>query len=260
MKQIKVFSMMLLLATMFVGFNACSSDDDDDLKPEDEKKRIAKIVNEYDDYIRTETFSYSNGKMSKYTAKYTEDTGDEFDQTITYSNNTITLTGLLDSEEATQIYTLNNNGLAISCKIIYKDETVIDYNYTFQYSDGYLIGVSQSSEYTEIFTLTNSNGNITKVTETHDDGDVYNYTFDYSNNENKNIINPFIEEIEILFVHKPAYYMGILGKSTKNLAISSTETSQWGSENSTCVYALDNDNYVKTATLSNGDKFTYTFE
>lgn len=29
MKQIKLFSMMLLLATMFVGFNACSDDDDD---------------------------------------------------------------------------------------------------------------------------------------------------------------------------------------------------------------------------------------
>lgn len=29
MKQIKLFSVLLLLATMFMGFNACSDDDDD---------------------------------------------------------------------------------------------------------------------------------------------------------------------------------------------------------------------------------------
>jgi uncharacterized membrane protein len=54
--------------------------------------------------------------------------------------------------------------------------------------------------------------------------------------------------------------MGILGKSTKNLAVSCTEKYSSNSYDYTCVYVLDNDNYVKTATLSNGDKLTYTFE
>jgi len=34
MKQIRLFSMMLLLATMFLGFTACSSDDDNNGKEE----------------------------------------------------------------------------------------------------------------------------------------------------------------------------------------------------------------------------------
>ncbi|MDR2955786.1 MAG: DUF4595 domain-containing protein [Prevotella sp.] len=262
MKQIKLFSVMLLLATLTLSFNACSSDDDDDSNNGANGKKITKIVNEYgEDNVRTEIFSYSNGKMSKYTAQYDGgDTSDEFNQTITYGNNTVTLTGLLDSHECVQTYTLNNSGLAISCTTVNKEDGEYRENYTFEYSDGYLIGISCSgSGYTETLTFTYSNGNITKAIERYDKESI-SYTFSYSENVNiSRLINPLLDD-DLLFVHKPAYYMGILGKSTKNLAVSCTEKYSSNSYDYTCVYALDNDNYVKTATLSNGDKLTYTFE
>ena len=44
MKQIKVFSMMLLLATMFVSFNACSSHDDNNtMKNVDNNDKIERV-------------------------------------------------------------------------------------------------------------------------------------------------------------------------------------------------------------------------
>lgn len=257
MKQIKLFSMMLLLATMFLSFNACSSDDDN-LDNGANGKRITKIVNEYgQDDVRTEIFSYSNEKMSKYTAQYKGDTSYENNQTITYNGNTVTMTGLLDGHKCVQAYTLNNSGLAISCKVVYESDRS-DKDITFQYSDGYLTGMSYTDgSYTATLIFSYSKGNIIKATESYNRENV-SYTLDYSNNENKGIMNPFLEDI--LFAHKPAYYMGILGKSTKNLAVSCTEKYSSSSNEYTCVYGLNNDNYVKTATISNGDKFTYTFE
>ncbi len=177
---------------MFISFNACSDDDDNDSDNGNDKK-ITKIVNEYGkDNIRTEIFSYSNGKISKYTAQYDGDTSDEFNQTITYSNNTVTLTGLLDGHEAIQTYTLNNSGLAISCTTVNKEDGEYRENYTFQYSDGYLTGISCSgSGYTETLTFTYSNGNMTNAIESYDKENV-SYTFSYSENMNiSRLINPF---------------------------------------------------------------------
>ncbi|HMM04270.1 DUF4595 domain-containing protein [Dysgonomonas sp.] len=192
MEKIRCLTAILLIATMFISFNACSDDDDNDSDNGNDKK-ITKIVNEYGkDNIRTEIFSYSNGKISKYTAQYDGDTSDEFNQTITYSNNTVTLTGLLDGHEAIQTYTLNNSGLAISCTTVNKEDGEYRENYTFQYSDGYLTGISCSgSGYTETLTFTYSNGNMTNAIESYDKENV-SYTFSYSENMNiSRLINPF---------------------------------------------------------------------
>ncbi|MFV0394517.1 MAG: hypothetical protein ACK5LC_08995 [Coprobacillaceae bacterium] len=267
MKQTK-FITMLLLATLALTFYSCSNDDDDDFDNGINGKKITKIVNEYGkDDVRTETFSYSNGKMTKYVAYYDGDYAyTENNQTISYSGNTVVIDGLLDGNKCTQTYTLNSNGLAISCKIVYdKDEDMDDYNYTFQYSDGYLSGISlKYDNYKETQVFTYSNGNISKLAYQESGNNIYNedYTFTYSNNENTGgIMNPFLWDM--LFSHVPAYYMGIFGKSTKNLAVSCIKKHTYQTtytEETSCVYSLDNDKYVKIATFSDGDKFTYTFE
>lgn len=263
MKQIKLFSVVLLLATMFLSFNACSDDDDDNPNNRNKSKKITKIVNVYgmnDDDIWTDIFLYSKGKMSKYTAQYRGEFL-EFDNslTITYSGNTVIMDGILDGRDCVQTYTLNDKGLAISCKISPKDKSYEEKNYIFQYFDGYLIGLfCTGSGYTEAFTFTCSNGNIVNATELHSN-EKTTYTFTYSDNENKGgIMSPILSGL--LFNHKAAYYMGILGKATKNLAVSCSEKTRLSLYDYTCVYSLDNDGYVTTAISSLNGKFTYTFE
>jgi len=251
MKQIK-FITMLLLAVLALSFNACSNDDNDD---EDfgNGKRITKIVNEYgNNQSLTFVFLYSNNKLSRYTA-FHENNSVEEDKIITYGNNTVAMTGQFDgygnSVNTVQTFTLDNNGLAISSKIVSSDGG--ECNYTYQYSEGYLTKITRKysdESQTEMCTLIYSSGNMTSLQTTYDD----NYKFTYSNDKNKGIISPFLMDSDYIFEHIAAYYIGILGKFTNNLIVSSWEE--------TCVYTLDNEEYVKTATLSNGDKFTYTFE
>jgi len=254
MKQIKLLSMMLLLGTMFFGFSACSDDDGNDNNNNnsgDNSKKVTKVVNEYSNGIRTETFSYSSGKLSKYTAKYNSNTGYENNQTIIYKENTVLLKGLFDGNDCEQTYTLNSDGLAISCKLVDNDENWVG-NYTFQYSDGYLTHISyldDDPDYNMIWTFTYSNGNMTKAT-WRDKWDNDSYTFTYTNNLNKaNILNEFIGDD--MFVHRAAFYAGILGKATKNLPKSNGQAN--------VVYSLDNDGYVITANII-GTKFTFFYE
>ncbi len=253
MKTNRLISAMIL-ATIFLSFTACSNDDDSINGGNGQSgKRVAKIVNEYDDFIRTEIFSYSNGKLSHYTAKYDNKTGYENNQTITYSGNTVVLKGLFDGSDCVQTYTLNNSGLATSCKIVNKNSGS-EKDYIFQYSDGYLIGMSfaySSKDYnsSEIYIFNYSNGNMTKLTH-KDNYETRTYSFTYYNDLNKgNIMNEFMSDD--LFAHRAAFYAGILGKATKNLPKSNGQYD--------VVYYLDNDGYVKTATDVEY-KYTYTYE
>lgn len=75
MKQIKLFSMMLLLATIFVGFNACSSDDDNNNQSSYEELIIGKwllIVSDGSNEVEHLVFK-SNGIMTWGSDDYISD-------------------------------------------------------------------------------------------------------------------------------------------------------------------------------------------
>lgn len=267
MKQIKLFSMVLLLATMFIGFTACSDDDDDNPNKGNEGKKITTIVNEFEGEIRTEKFTYTNGKLSKYVAKYTNrdenDKDDEANLQITYNGNTVTMTGEYDNYKTEFVYSLTN-GLATSCKMT--DEYSDSENYTFDYSkDGYLIGMSEiySDGANSTFTFTNINGNLAEITDKYSGSfnSIESYKYTYSNDKNiGSIMNPFMRGNLVLYYHVPAYYAGILGKGTANLATKEIYISGADKEELVCTYSIENDGYVKSAIVSDGNKFTYTFE
>lgn len=71
MKQIKLFSMMLLLATMFLSFNACSSDDEDK-KEENSIVGKWKLINSngsvhtHLEFKSNGTFEYTSTKEPEY--------------------------------------------------------------------------------------------------------------------------------------------------------------------------------------------------
>lgn len=262
MKKFMFMKEALLLCVLFIGFYACSSDDNDDNGGIDPKgKKISKIVNEYDDMIRTETFKYTNAKLTKYTASYKDDDDMENDLTITYNGNQVIMKGILDGEESVLTYTLTN-GLATTCQIIYNEDKTTT-NCTFQYTDGYLIGMTSTNpeNYKETYVFSIDGDNISKLKSTQqyqNQKDESTYSFTYSIDINKGkIINPFFGDI--LFDHVAASYAGILGKSTKNLAKYVEIKEDTRTINDKCDYTLDNDGYVKTATTKE-NKFTYTFE
>lgn len=269
MKQIKLFSVVLLFATMFIGFTACSSDDDDSngtsLNPK--SKRISTITNEFEGETRVQKFTYTNDKLSRYIAKYNNGDDrigdDEADLKITYNGNTVTMVGEYDNNTLEFIYSLNN-GLATSCKLTYIDESdSYSENYTFDYSkDGYLIGMKMvSTDDNEVITLTYADGNMVEVTDKFQSDDRFDtYKYSYSNEKNiGTIMNPFMRGNLVFYFHEPAYYAGILGKGTVNLATKEIHTYDTTKE-LTCVYSVGDDGLVKNAIVSDGNRFTYTFE
>lgn len=261
----KLFTMTLLLATVFVGFNACSSDAKEEDIDNGGAKKLTKVVNEYVDNTRTETFAYSNGKLSKHVSFYSDRDDKENDLTITYNGNTVTMKGELDDHKSELTYTLTN-GLATSCKRIDLGDGE-ETNYTFKYSDGYLteLLIQHPNREIQLFNYTYTNGNIEKATQRYGYENYTNetkYTIVYSDKVNKGgIINPLLHYDLFEFGHIAAFYAGILGKSTKHLAVFYEEKDDTSTSSYTdnCVFALDNEGYVKTATLSD-EKYTYTFE
>ncbi len=258
MKKLRLFAAMLLFASVFIGFNACSSDDkDDDGGIEPKERKVTKIVNEYDDYISTETFAYFNGKLSKHTASYNNEEGLENDLKITYEGSKVIMNGLLDGYKATLTYTLTN-GLATSCSIISDEEDGKETKCTFKYSDGYLTNfiVQYPNGEWQQFIYAYANGDVEKVQQT----EYGNYKFTYSNDELKGgILNPLFYDNIFPFDHITAFHAGILGKSTKHLAIFGEAKEGDFISTNNCVFAIDNEGYVKTA-KTNRNKYTYTFE
>lgn len=264
MKQIKLFSVVLLLATMCIGFNACSSDDDGGgttLNPK--SKRISTITNEFEGETRVQKFTYTNDKLTRYIVKYNNGDDrigdDEADLKITYNGNTVTMVGEYDNNTLKFIYSLNN-GLATSCKLTYTDEsTPYITNYTFDYSkDGYLIGMrSVSSDDNEVVTLSYTDGNMMEMTDKYQSDPIDTYKYSYSNEKNIGaIMNPFIRGNIVFYFQEPAYYAGILGKGTANLATKEIKAKG----EFICTYSIGNDGLVKNAIVSDGNRFSYTFE
>ncbi len=273
MRRLRLFTAMLLLATMFIGFNACSSDDkDDEGKVEPKDKKVTKIVSEYKDDLQTESLEYSNGKLVKYRIVDNVSSKDKVNLSINYESNVVTMKGILNERNSVLTYTLSN-GLATSCKITYSGEKLTE-NCTFQYSNGYLEEIfytnSEGEEIydEEIYKFIYSNGNISELAYSTNwsaewEKDKESEIYTYSDELNKGgVLSPFVESILSSLWQKGAYHAGILGKPTKNLAISSIYKAEpkANGKKSTCVYSFDNEDYVKTATLSDGEKFTYTFE
>ena len=282
MKTVKLVAALLMVA-MCVGIVSCSKDE-----PGDgvfNGKRVTKIVHKYDDFVRTEEFSYLGDKLVHIGAYYDDYTDRlEYDLTITYKNNQVIMEGVADGYDAVFTYTLSSNGYATSCEGEIREGNRIEKeNHKFEYSsDGYLtkiIGLTEESYGTETETreftvnLTYAKGNLVSARED------YNRHSDFSNITYTNIEN----KGNLLFYHGAlfigdsdaylALYTGILGKFSKNLVsgytfTDSDENSSYTS-NHTYSYTLDDEGYPvmlkETSTSSSGDDtysetYIYTFE
>ncbi|MDE6346611.1 MAG: DUF4595 domain-containing protein [Muribaculaceae bacterium] len=119
---------------------------------------------------------------------------------------------------------LNGNGFVTYAEQVYLDaEDGVD-TWKFEYNaDGQLTRL-QRSEGGDDFTITYTNGDITKVVQVEEDGDRRENTFVYTNAENaKAVANKGNIMLFDDFFHIDmdemgiAYFAGMLGKSTKNL-------------------------------------------
>ncbi|MDE6199777.1 MAG: DUF4595 domain-containing protein, partial [Muribaculaceae bacterium] len=130
---------------------------------------------------------------------------------------------------------LNGNGFVTYAEQVYLDtEDGVD-TWKFEYNaDGQLTRL-QRSEGGDDFTITYTNGDITKVVQDQTDGDHREYAISYTNTENANVVankgnlmlfDDFFQiDMDEMGI---AYFAGLLGKSTKNLPMGYTEKSTEG--------------------------------
>ena len=227
------------------------------------EKRIVKYTNTYgggDEIVGELTFS--NNRLSKFELYYSGSPREyEIQQTITYNGNQIIMSGLVNSYNCTQTYSLNENGYATSCISEYSYETGWNQtkNTTFKYSnDGYLLSydlVEDNDKYSCEFKY--ENNNITSIIEKYNNSISDEYKFYYTTNTNNKskILNPFYEEA--LFNYLTAYYAGILGEATEYLPDSYYD----GVRNGTIKYEIDNDGYIsKMSQKDNENDSNYIFD
>ncbi|MDE5586055.1 MAG: DUF4595 domain-containing protein [Muribaculaceae bacterium] len=173
----------------------------------------------------------------------------------------------------------NNQGFATRALVVAKDGYTDTWDFEYN-SDGQLIRVNSSEE--GDFRITYTNGDITKVVSYGEwnDGEIRHseHVFKYTNEEhpkgipNKGNIMVYDEGYDVeLDEMELGYYAGLLGKSTKNLPLESTESTEskspdYGESHYTDNYVYNwvlNSNGLPTelreVNIEDGDGYSYIF-
>lgn len=244
MKKFRCLTAILLIATMFVSFNACSSDDDDNNDDSQSGKRLSKVVKYDSDNNIDDSFSfrYSDGKLSNIIFE-----GEDADKpiAITYSDKNVSITG-----EINQTLQLNNAGFAESGTFKVDKSP---YRFNCEYSNGYLTKVTypDSDDNTRIEIKYDNNGNISTACR-YSDNEVKEYKFTLSNytakGKNMFVLGDLFGRDEELDLFWPAYYAGFLGKDYSMLLSKVEYKGESDYEIIEFDYTFDKDGYVETMT------------
>lgn len=175
-------------------------------------KNAAGLVSQIKSDYETVTFNYDkvtfNGKSYDATMKYTDDEngGDPADNITVYVN-------------------LNSKGFITNALEVYGDGETDTWTFEYNAADQ-LSKMVRSEGGNEVTTIAYTDGNITKVVTTDDEGSTDQCSIEYTNATvtapiaNKGCIMMFdtcfgidMDEMEV------AYYAGLLGKATKNLPL-----------------------------------------
>ena len=262
---------MLLIATMFLGFNACS--DDEPIKGNTAiGSQIKKMT--FGNYLAAD-ISYKDSKPtgSKIYSPYFPLL--HADVTVSYQVNKIVVTSKGDDEEGfgldgnwTLTYTLEN-GLVKSCvaKTPWENETVTS---SFSYnSEGYLSKIiAKTSASTEVIDFVYNNGNLIKYDYTESDNHKTSYTVTSSNIENKSkfpielytIATEIAGGSDLIFNSLYVAYLGVFGKTSANLPQKINWKYYNESENCSFTYKTDeNGNITSVKANYDGEAMNFSF-
>ena len=250
MKQLKFFLLLLIGMIALTTLNSCETEDFGNQGGGG--KRLVKITNAY--HGANLTFHYKNGKLSKITDRYDDDSVAD----INYNGKIVRIV----SEDIEGTLQLNNDGYA-------KSLTSNDYyEINFEYSNGYLTKLIYSDEDNVSGTVNiqyDTNGNLLTMSEIINEfGSVSEnkYTFTSSNYPLKGKSYSFLMYCDFEFLF-PLYYAGLLGKDPKNLLskIDIKETYNGHVYNNTYTfdYLFYDDGYVNKITR-NSESMVLTYE
>ena len=229
---------------------------------------------EYSSYV--ETYTYADGRITGGSTPY----GTQYSIT----QNPLTLTSISGSGSETQsLYNIQSNGSGFmtyaQCSYSYSDSTASDYengSIRWEYdAEGHLLkesaSITESSDgpYSWTCTYTWQDGNLmTAEYSYNEDGDVWRTgcTFTYDTNKWSNtgvfpahMIDISGLEIPILF------YSGLLGRTTKNIPTSVTESDYegdsitWSQTYITTDVDYNDDTSVRSVETENGYGYTETY-
>ena len=240
MKIFKCLFSTMFVASLCLGFTACSDDDDDNKTPNEpsvddvlpagapksigdavltvnEKGQLTKVV-DGDQVITIEYGSFS--RATTYDAllklREAEDSDNDYDAYLK----------------------LNGMGYVTDVLQVYKHPEEQDGKqsdtWKFTYNDAGQLSRLQRSESGDDFKITYTNGDITKVEQTDEDGDHKLITIVYTNAEypevkaNTSGVMEFDESFRVDMDEMGfLYYAGMLGQPTKNLPMGNTEKATW---------------------------------
>jgi hypothetical protein len=198
-------------------------------------------------------FNYTNNRLIGGASQmvYTDDKGQFFsDPTVSFNITRLasSISGTVDGQAFTG--TLNSSGYLISLSMQDEDFTI---SYT---SDGYLRKISQPYNWfggpsTTDFTYSDGNLNIVQITDANFNNtlDTTKVTFQYGVTTNKSGVWPImLDNVNMFSIF---YYAALLGKPTKNLAVSATSYQSWNKlrENETYTHTYS-DGYIATTSIN----------
>ena len=265
----KAKSLLAMLTAMALSVNFVSCSDDDEpggggAGSGDATKRLVKIfVQSPEGDTNNETnFLYdSEGRVSELVIAYDHHHDGIWNDVYTYSYNgnevVIENVSNYDGEEELEkisTYTLNDKGYAVSGeeKDYYREGTLYDETqYTFNYTDDYLIGIKETFE--------NESGIHTSMTEENQiiaDDQILPQDWDaveYTDIPNKaNFFFHYSNEVDIFDTYEffELYWANLAGKAPKYLPKKVTDRLEcdWNFD-----YKLDDDGYVKQISITDGE-------
>lgn len=238
MKKKNLYKLAILGIFVSFSFSACNGDDEENNAPIGANvftgKRLSKIIK---DEKRGWFFQFvydENKRLIKFTEYYKGYINDGYQYLLAYEGKKVTISAYRGTQKTT--FLLNNTNYAISCNG--------SHNLTFEYNaEGHLIGYGN-------WKLECKNGNVIRASmkdSSYNGSSPISYTYD--EHLNINGIIPFenywltlydgikdegaqsysqtrwdYDDYDLLFV---AYYAGILGKPTKNVAKSASPKSSY---------------------------------
>lgn len=237
MKTYRLYSAILMVALCF-NFVSCSDDDDDNIiNPENVTKRLVKIVDTSSGRTHTYDIGYdSEGRVISIYA----DKGEWFSEDITYSGETAKLK-----------YYNKNEGEGYEATLTFNEQN-------------YITNFNSDNEW--IVTGSYSNGNLTKITESYENGKVvYDYKLNFKDGlfidseyvnamtytNIPNIANVCIDAELFESVFEEFALAGMAGKMYKYLP-EKMILDEGGNDTSTYTYnyELDDEGYVKKVKIT----------
>lgn len=236
MNKFLKFMPVVLLAAATMTFTACS--DDDDVTTDGKPTTNNVFTNAYPTDIDGAKVSRNgDGQVTKIEDDYSTVTFEygTFNPSRAHNYTVLMKIREIDDENnGSDIYMeLNKQGFVSYAYQIDLDGDTDEWFFGYN-SDGQLNSFKRT-EGSESYTVTYTNGDITRVVKTEDDGDTSEYTIAYTNSTNTSAVankgclmlfdDTFgidMDEMEI------AYYAGLIGKATKNLPMGYTRKSVEG--------------------------------